>query len=48
MGMWFLEAFGEKDTMIIEEIAKTHCVDVKVVAEHYKDLLEAIKNEVKE
>ena len=24
MGMWLLGAFGDKDTMIVEEIAKEH------------------------
>lgn len=48
MGWFFWESFGEKDKEIITEIAKEHKVDIKVVAEHYKDLLEAIKNEIKD
>lgn len=48
MGMWFLEAFGNEDTALIEEIAKAHKVPVEVVAKHYKEMLEAIKNEIKE
>ena len=47
MGWFFLESFGEKDKEIITEIAKEHKVDIRIVAEHYKDMLEAIKNEVK-
>lgn len=47
MGVWFFEAFGEKDTALIEEIAKAHKVPVEVVAKHYKEMLEAIKNEIK-
>ena len=48
MGFWLWESFGEKDKEIINEISKEHKVDIKVVAEHYKDLLEAIKNEIKD
>lgn len=47
MGFWFLEGFGEQDTAIVEEIAKVHKVDVKVVEKHYKEMLKGIANEVK-
>lgn len=47
MGFFFLEAYGNEDTMIIEEIAKLHKVDVKVVEKHYKEMLENIKDEAK-
>lgn len=40
MGLFFLQAFGEKDQVLIEEIAKSHGWDTKVVAELYKELLE--------
>lgn len=45
MGAWFFQAYGEKDTMIIEEIAKEHKVDVEIVAKYYKELIEKIKEE---
>lgn len=49
MGAWFFQSFGKKDTMIIEEIAKEHKVDVEVVAKHYKEMLDKIKkDEVKD
>ena len=48
MGVWFLEAFGEKETMIIEEIAKCYKAPVEVVAKHYKEMKEAIQNEIKD
>lgn len=48
MGFWLWESFGDKDHALIEEIAKTHKVDVEVVAKHYKDMLEAIENEIKD
>lgn len=47
MGLFFLESWGEVDTMIIEEIVKEHKADVEVVAKFYKEMLEKIKNEVK-
>lgn len=40
MGFLWLEAFGEKDQVLIEEIAKIHDVEVEVVAEFYKEMLE--------
>ena len=48
MGLWFLTAIGEKDAPIVEEIAKLHKVDVKIVAKHYEEMLKKIKEEVKE
>lgn len=47
MGLFFLGAFGDKDKMIIEEIAKLHKLDVELVEKHYKEMLENIENEVK-
>lgn len=43
MGFWLLEAFGEKDQVLIEEIAKLHKLDVEVVAKEYKEMLEKCK-----
>ena len=48
MGVWFWQSYNEKDTPIIEEIAKLHKVDVALVKKHYEKMLEEIKNEVKE
>lgn len=45
MGFLWLQAYGEKDTMIIEEIAKEHKADLKVVAKYYKEMLEKIEKE---
>lgn len=45
MGLFFLGAFGDKDKMIIEEIAKLHKLEIEVVEKHYKEMLEKIKNE---
>jgi hypothetical protein len=47
MGLLFLESFGTAETMIIEEIAKDLKVSVEVVAKHYKEMKEAILNEIK-
>ena len=41
---WFF--FGEKDTIIIEEIAKIHKVDKEIVKKFYKSMLEGIQNEI--
>lgn len=47
MGFYFLQSYNEKDTPIIEEIAKLHKVDVKIVKKHYEEMLKEIANEVK-
>ena len=43
MGVWFLGAFGEKDKVLIEEIAKLHKADVETVEKFYKEMLENVK-----
>ena len=43
---WFF--FGEKDTILIEEIAKIHKVDKSIVEKYYKAMLEGIKNETED
>lgn len=48
MGALFLFFFGEADSVLVKEIAKTHKVPVEVVEKHYKEMLEAIKDEVSE
>lgn len=45
MGAWFLTAWGEKDTAIVEEIAKLHKVDVKTVEKHYREMLKNIEKD---
>ena len=45
MGMGGLLFFGEKDVILIEEIAKLHKVDKAVVEKHYRKMLEALKEE---
>ena len=47
MGMWLLTVLGEKDTMIIEEIAKLYGVSIQTVTEYYKEMIEKMKNETK-
>lgn len=46
MGMMGWLLFGEKDVILIEEIAKLHKVDKAIVEKHYKEMLEAIKKDV--
>ena len=48
MGLLFFESFGTAETMIIEEIAKELKAPVEVVAKHYKEMKEAILNEIKD
>ena len=48
MGFLFLESFGNVDTQIVELIAKEHKVSIEIVEKHYKEMLEAIKNETEE
>lgn len=47
MGWLFLQAYNEKDTPIVEEIAKLHKVDVELVKKHYEKMLENIEDEIK-
>lgn len=46
MGVLGLFFFGEADSVLVKEIAKEHKVPVEVVEKHYKEMLEAVKNEV--
>lgn len=46
MGAWSFLLFGDKDKVLVEEIAKAHKVDVEVVEKHYKEMLENIKKDV--
>ena len=46
MGASWIWFFGEKDKVLIKEIAKEHKLDVEVVEKHYKKMLEEIKNEL--
>lgn len=47
MGFILFQSYNEKDTPIIEEIAKLHKVDVKIVKKHYEEMLKGIADEVK-
>lgn len=44
MGFLFLGAFGEKDSILIEEIAKLHNIDKEIVEKYYKEMLEKCEN----
>lgn len=46
MGAVFFLFFGEKDTILVNEIAKNHKVPKEIVEKHYKEMLEAINEEV--
>lgn len=46
MGSWLGFFFGEKDSVLVNEIAKLHKADKDIVEKHYKKMLEEIKNEV--
>lgn len=46
MGAFMGFLFGEKDSVITEEISKIHKVDEEIVKKHYKVMLENIQNEV--
>ena len=45
MGAWGWFFFGEKDSILVEEIAKLHKVDKTIVEKHYKSMLEGIEND---
>jgi hypothetical protein len=46
MGRMGLLFFGEKDRIIIDEIAKMHNLPKEVVEKHYVKMLEEVKNDV--
>ena len=46
MGGFWVFFFGEKDEVLVKEIAKAHNVDKEVVEKHYKKMLEGIKDEL--
>lgn len=46
MGWISVFFFGEKDAVLVDEIAKAHKVDKAVVEKHYKKMLQEIKDEV--
>ena len=45
MGAWFVFLFGEKDSVLVREIAKLHKLDEEVVEKHYKEMLKAIEDD---
>ena len=46
MGWFGLYLFGERDAVLVNEIAKEHKADKDIVEKHYKEMLEKIKDEV--
>lgn len=48
MGLLWLQAFGNNEVALIEEISKELKAPVEVVAKHYKEMKEAIQNEIKD
>lgn len=48
MGLLWLQSFGNNEVALIEEIAKELKAPVEVVAKHYKEMKEAIQNEIKD
>lgn len=46
MGMAGFFLFGEKHSVLVDEIAKLLNVDKAIVEKHYKEMLEAIKKDV--
>lgn len=46
MGASWVFFFGEKDVVLVEEIAKLHKVSKEVVEKHYREMLEKIKKDV--
>ena len=48
MGLLFLQAFGEKDQVLVEEIAKLHKVDVEIVKREYEEMLKRVKDSLQD
>lgn len=48
MGSIWVYFFGEKDEVLVNEIAKIHKIDKEIVEKHYKEMLEAIKKDVQD
>ncbi len=46
MGSIWIFFFGEKDVVLVEEIAKAHKLPKELVEKHYRKMLEGIKSEV--
>lgn len=45
MGSWWVFFFGEKDEVLVEEIAKIHKVDKELVEKYYKEMLKKLEEE---
>ena len=45
MGSWWVFFFGEKDEVLVEEIAKLHKVDKDTVEKYYKEMLKKLEEE---
>ena len=48
MGAIWVFFFGEKDEVLVEEIAKLHKVDKELVEKYYKEMLKNLEKEHKE
>lgn len=46
MGGFWVFFFGEKDEVLVKEIAKIHRMPEEVIEKHYKKMLEDIKDEL--
>ena len=45
MGAWWIFFFGEKDEVLVEEIAKLHKVSKDTVEKYYKEMLKKLEEE---
>ena len=45
MGSWWVFFFGEKDEVLVEEIAKLHKIDKEKVEKYYKEMLKKLEEE---
>ena len=46
MGPFWVFIFGEKDAVLVQEIAKAHKLSEDIVEKHYKKMLGDIKDEL--
>ena len=46
MGLGGFLFFGEKDSVLIKEIASVHKVSEEIVEKYYKEMLEAVRKNV--
>ena len=46
MGSYWIYFFGEKDSVLVEEIAKAHNFEKEIVEKYYKKMLKNIEDEL--